>query len=162
MRMKGKLEIMEIKALRDQALNWAIATIFRAEVRTMETVETKALRGRALDWAIATILLRRPDLAEQMLDRLLPYTFRPSSDWKDGGPLIQREGISLSYSPRDLDKAHLEWVAWDRSGAWTSLSDNALEAAMRAIVYSKRGHEVAIPTEIANEIKQPHLDVASG
>ncbi len=71
--------------------------------------------------------------------------FRPSTDWADGGPIIERERIVLS-PPSQSDKAGL-WFAVAPAPGTTKMeigqfADNALVAAMRVYVVSKLGEEV--------------------
>lgn len=71
-----------------------------------------------------------------------------STDWAQGGPIIEREGVSLKKNQESLiAKAHL----------WVGISDELLMmsgptpliAAMRCFVASKLGDEVEVPEELA-------------
>lgn len=70
--------------------------------------------------------------------------YRPSTDWAKGGPIIEREGISLLQVGQGDSAA--KWSAnfetWyeDRDDPWTG--PTPLIAAMRAFVASKYGEEV--------------------
>ena len=67
-----------------------------------------------------------------------PLEYYPSTDWAQGGPIIEREGIDLQYQGGDNDK----WAA-DMFGAECSVyGDTPLIAAMRCYVASKLGDEV--------------------
>lgn len=74
--------------------------------------------------------------------------YHPSSDWKDGGPIIEREGIDLMQIGMDGSSArwsaNFEYWHEDREDRWTG--PTALVAAMRAFVASKFGAEVPHPT----------------
>ena len=73
-----------------------------------------------------------------------PLEYYPSTDWAQGGPIIEREGIDLQYQGGDNDK----WAA-DMFGAECSVyGDTPLIAAMRCYVASKLGDEVEIPEEL--------------
>lgn len=68
--------------------------------------------------------------------------FSPSTNWADGGPIIQRERICIS--PHDRGEA---WGAWITSSCYESNDPDArgetpLIAAMRAYVSVKFGKEV--------------------
>ena len=112
-------------------------------------IKTSKLTDAALDWAVceATGLLTayprvRKDFALQW-----PSTgnqhLHPSTDWSQGGPIIEREKIGV-------------W--WD--GVWHAKYDGCrpdqvqdaytpLIAAMRCYVASKLGDEVEVPDELA-------------
>lgn len=71
--------------------------------------------------------------------------YSPSSDWKHGGPIIERERIQL-------------WVLGDEWMAKASMKagnlgcgHTALIAAMRAYVSSKYGDSVPADTQVANQ-----------
>ena len=102
-------------------------------------MKTNELTGLALDWAVA--------MAENWAGadfKVKPY----STDWSQGGPIIERENISIV---REGDAGN--WVAsvYDYAEAdWHLHTEGTtlLEAAMRCYVASKLGDEVEIPTEL--------------
>jgi hypothetical protein len=111
-------------------------------------MRTNKLTGAALDWAVAKCEGATdewhtdkpffwegvPCVREAGHD--VEYT--PSTDWAQGGPIIEREGIDLQYQGGDTDK----WAA-DMFGAECSVyGDTPLIAAMRCYVASKLGDEV--------------------
>jgi hypothetical protein len=65
------------------------------------------------------------------------YTFEPSTDWAQGGPIIEREKIGLKYTG-----AAMEFVAWV-NGELSTVHDHygptPLIAAMRCYVASQDG-----------------------
>lgn len=75
--------------------------------------------------------------------------YSPSTDWSQGGPIIEREKIAIAYKPS---------MVYDDSCRWKALaamSDNEhqygptpLIAAMRCYVASKLGDTVDIPEEL--------------
>ena len=67
--------------------------------------------------------------------------YTPSTDWSQGGPLIERENICLWSEGYDWEaKIHIGSLAeWDKY---------PLIAAMRCYVASKMGDEVEIPEEL--------------
>jgi hypothetical protein len=78
--------------------------------------------------------------------------FKPSSDWIDGGPIIERERIVMEpLEPRGV--APCDWSAFVMTvyghegpeGVARSLGATPLIAAMRAYVASKFGDEVELP-----------------
>ena len=85
-----------------------------------------------------------------------PYCWQPlceySSDWAQGGPIIERECIATyasgacSAAPKNPDY----WVAeiLDASEMITQYGPTPLIAAMRCFVASKLGDDVDIPEEL--------------
>lgn len=76
----------------------------------------------------------------------IPY--RPSTDWAQGCPITEREGISTVFQ----GDGH-EWVAslWDyETEDWRlhTTGPTPLIAAMRCFVASKLGDEVDVPEEL--------------
>lgn len=115
-------------------------------------IKTSELTGAALDWAVAKA--EEIDYACGISDigAVLYYAengeahrYRPSTDWAEGGPIIEREMITVGPAQHE---------GWDAS-AWpvdpnaVMWGDIALEAAMRCFVMSKLGDEVEIPEELA-------------
>ena len=79
-----------------------------------------------------------------MLDCL--HYFTPSTNWSQGGPIIEREKIDLNhYRMPDLT------AMWDASiDSWETdyAGTTPLIAAMRCFVASKLGDTVDIPEEL--------------
>lgn len=105
-------------------------------------IKTSELIGSALDWAVAKCL---PD--DEYLFDPHPYLldengqpdyFEPSTDWAHGGPIVERERISLRDDGGD------EWEADDHIHA-TMHGPTPLVAAMRCYVASKLGEEIETP-----------------
>ncbi len=67
--------------------------------------------------------------------------FAYSTNWAQGGPIIDRERINVEPF-RDINGDQ-----WSADGAWNS--PTALIAAMRCYVASKLGDEVDVPEELA-------------
>jgi hypothetical protein len=117
------------------------------------------LRGAALDWAVAkcegvAVEISRggwwvfdshafPKLSNDYNDSKW-QVFYPSTDWAQGGPIIEREGINLTYENGD-------WYAKAPEGMHTYFSYEPLIAAMRCYVASKMGDEVDVPDELCTE-----------
>jgi hypothetical protein len=95
-------------------------------------MKTSELQGAALDWAVNQI--------EECCDD--PFTPMFSTDWAQGGPIIEREKIALSY-----DTGRFGWVASFYDGD-DVFGGTPLIAAMRCYVASKLGDEVEIPEEL--------------
>lgn len=101
-------------------------------------MKTSELRGSALDWAVAK--------CEGRTDICLDY----STDWSQGGPIIEREFIHLhggTKSNGDSDWCALR-VKDDKSACHKGHGPTPLIAAMRCFVASRLGDEVNIPEEL--------------
>jgi len=120
--------------------------------------KTNELIGPALDWAVAksegerygppTFRVHQNSkgatvyLNTGMQQSGIPY--RPSTGWAQGGPIIEREGITL--------RSCIDGAAWDAELAYeeTILASGPtpLIAAMRCYVSSVLGEEVEVPDEL--------------
>lgn len=111
-------------------------------------IKTSELKDAALDWAVAKCVLP----GKESFDLYYTYciatlnngVFRPSTDWNQGGPIIEREGIGLAkdvvwMAAYPTDVGYLENC---------SFGDTALIAAMRCYVARKLGDEVDVPKEL--------------
>lgn len=137
---------MKIKTsdLIDQALNWAAAKAVKpnyGDVRTHQANTGKwfvTIHGEA-------------------------GNFQPSTNWAQGGPIIEREGILLRPVRKEGHKLNGQWLAMYDAGntgsmvQWTDkfwfprhylTGPTPLIAAMRCYVASKLGDEVEIPKEL--------------
>ena len=99
-------------------------------------IETNELTGAALDWAVA-ICEHNVGWEPEGEDR-----DHYSTDWAQGGPIIEREGI-------DLSRAGSGWWAVN-SPLPIQSGPTPLIAAMRCYVASKLGDTVEIPEELNN------------
>lgn len=121
-------------------------------------MKTAELTGTALDWAVvkcegATNLRRNPHKFDttwiydldfdgvKHTDYLANYT--PSKTWSDGGPIIEREFITVMALEEGGWTASVGelWIAEDGG----ICGKTPLEAAMRCYVASKLGDEIEIP-----------------
>ena len=109
-------------------------------------MKTRGLQGAALDWAVAMCegvkLMGAHGFVRDSYDN--EVLFEPSTDWAQGGPIIEREKIGLDYYP-DGGQA---WGALCDGGNHESFGPTPLIAAMRCFVASKLGDEVTIPEEV--------------
>lgn len=129
----------------------------------MKRVKTADLIGAALDWAVAkangwvdypkdsiehgAYWHKEPDRAP-FGRRLLKELYTPSTEWAQGGPIIEREGGTLWSTVADgwRCKAKYDYTN-DREGLTTS-GPTSLIAAMRCFAASKLGDEVEVPEEL--------------
>ena len=113
-------------------------------------MKTSELAGFALDWAVAKCegyeIVRMRGNEITFLDRtedgaLSEKHINYSTNWAQGGPIIEREKIELEYGG-------FEW--WARIKADEDFEGTTpLVAAMRCYVASKLGDDVELPEEIA-------------
>ena len=122
-------------------------------------IKTAVLIGAALDWAVAKALGIRTyigryehtmtgpcildaDLVDMQTDG--EQELKHSRSWAQGGPIIEREGITL--------RSCIDGAAWDAELAYeeTILASGPtpLIAAMRCFVASRLGDEVDVPAEL--------------
>ena len=76
----------------------------------------------------------------------------PSTDWSQGGPIIEREFMDVEVTPMGAEKkAYDVWRAWHPSpdaDAACECGPTPLIAAMRCYVASKLGDKVDVPEEL--------------
>lgn len=105
-------------------------------------IKTANLIDDPLDWAVAKCEGKEKNWGKA---RLKPYKMhcglKYSRDWKDGGPIIEREGVSLLY------QGGSGYDAYKTSG-FKQRGPTPLVAAMRCYVASKLGDEVDIPEKL--------------
>jgi hypothetical protein len=71
-----------------------------------------------------------------------------STNWEQGGPIIEREGITITHYGNDWEDA---WSARKGDGHWKgkeTYGPTPLIAAMRCYVASKLGDEIDVPEEL--------------
>ncbi len=108
----------------------------------MINIKTSELTGAALDWAVAKCegapeyVLNKPWRASELIE---PY----STDWSQGGPIIEREKITTCF-----DTCMPRWVGCDWDARLTEFGPTPLIAAMRCYVASKLGDSVDVPEEL--------------
>lgn len=105
-------------------------------------MKTSELTGAALDWAVAEANGVHSDIGVNGKPWEPPY----STDWAFGGPIIEREGISI-YPDSSNDLPEIKWSA-DSFDVFRWGGPTPLVAAMRCHVASKLGNEVEIPEEL--------------
>lgn len=119
------------------ALDWAVRKIERLEIAPRIEVVTSVARGRhcrVID-----------DVHYNSRGREYFTYYSPSTDWSQGGPIIDREDINLMHAePGSMnDQAGIQCTA-HKNGLYSD-GITPLIAAMRCFVASKLGDEVDIP-----------------
>jgi hypothetical protein len=114
-----------------------------------QIVKVSELSGSALNWAVAKC---EGIINGDVLDVgfILEGGYSPSTDWAQGGPIIEREGISV-------DRMSGAWTAdiSDSVGVYIEQTDSGptpLIAAMRCYVASKLGDTVEVPAELLEAV----------
>jgi hypothetical protein len=117
-------------------------------------MKVSELQGAALDWAVAKAeeleVWREPDGIYLCEGGEVGFMFRPSTDWAQGGPIIEREVISLIHPKYDCWTAHCYDKTVDDE-SYTLDGPTPLIAAMRCFVASKLGDEIEVPDELKGE-----------
>lgn len=122
-------------------------------------IKTVELKGAALDWAVAKCVQAAVEIGkrgqivfdtheddvpagvnEYNDNRWQIYT--PSTDWAQGGPIIEREGISWHCGNMS------SWHAYAYGSAENFTGPTPLIAAMRCYLSSRLGDEVDVPEEL--------------
>ena len=79
--------------------------------------------------------------------------YEPATDWAQGGPIIEREGISLtSYlaeeDPYWIGSVECQYKNFNATAYYEEYGPTPLIAAMRCYVASKLGDTIDIPDEL--------------
>lgn len=139
--------------------------------------KTSELTGPALDWAVAKceqkpLVFRgrkwptdgaatveyAPWAVHPVVNGSGPFvaslcnsTYSPSTDWAQGGPIIERERMHIDCLRSADHYRAAVWEAWPYATGTKHIHQGPtpLIAAMRCYVASKLGDEVEIPEELA-------------
>lgn len=110
------------------------------------------LTGPALDWAVAKCMW--PDA----VGNTIPWhkdgsDYSPTTNWAHGGPIIEREGISINDTTMRGEGGNFEWCATriEFPAVSEEYGPTPLIAAMRCYVASKLGDEIDVPDELVKE-----------
>jgi hypothetical protein len=112
-------------------------------------VKTNELSRAALDWAVAKCEGRQePEVVNAFA--VAWYTWpntHYSTNWAQGGPIIEREGITVSKEDGGWSAYFREKLFEDDGSEFWRNGPTPLIAAMRCFVGSRLGNEVEIPDE---------------
>ena len=110
----------------------------------MTKFKTSELIGPALNWAVVLALYGEQ---ARYVWKHNPAGCHYSTDWSQGGPIIDQEIDSISRVDAypDYTAARMECDEW---GDCSATGPTPLIAAMRCFVASKLGDEVEIPEEL--------------
>ena len=136
-------------------------------------MKTSELIGPALDWAVAKCEANAYEVfvIKGCIDHIHSYVggsrndsdtfiheYSPSTNWAQGGPIIERELIDVAtkFINATVDHPNGQWgwqascVTEDYTSLWFD-GPTPLIAALRCYVASKLGDEVDIPEELSGE-----------
>ena len=113
-------------------------------------VKTSDLSGAQLDWAVAKCegYVAGPS-GSYWINEDECVDFRPSTDWSQGGPIIERELIAIRFICEGRWESW--WSGWPKSFQ-VVYGPTPLIAAMRCYVASKLGEEIEVPVELGSEV----------
>ena len=124
-------------------------------------MKTADLTGAALDWAVWTVAggaAAYPKTASgkaflKLWQGNSAKYVHPSTDWAQGGPIIEREHLSIeAYSaPNDEGIACFWYASEDKFDAETWDAPTPLIAAMRCYCCAKLGEFTDIPEELCQQ-----------
>lgn len=122
----------------------------------MVKVKTAELEGAALDYAVACCLeeCEVHDLyGIYMVGEVDPgVNFKPSTDWSQGGPLIEKYGLSIGGSFQGVIHACVSVESLPKNSVVSSQTGPThLIAACRAIVAAKLGDVVDVPGDLVGQ-----------
>jgi len=115
-------------------------------------MKVSELQGAALDWAVAKCEGVAVEYINDGINRclLMPMggRFNPSTEWAQGGPIIEREELTLSCH---WQRPYAIKILADEKRVVQSNGPTPLIAAMRCYVASKFGDEIDVPNELTGE-----------
>ncbi len=117
-------------------------------------MKTAELTGPALDWAVAKCEFDGAEDWDGTLEGIDSVSdlnggrYRPSTDWEQGGPIIEREGITVSKDDGGWAAYFREKLFEDDGSEFWRNGPTPLIAAMRCYSASKLGDDVTLPLEL--------------
>ncbi len=120
-------------------------------------MKTSELSGATLDWVVANIELTGHDDYTNVLMVTVgddnDWKYNPSTNWMQGGPIIERERLQLSpglaHDEHGWSAVRYDHLFDDDLDCFMG-GDTPLIAAMRCYVASKLGDEVEVPEELSS------------
>jgi hypothetical protein len=109
-------------------------------------VKVSEASGSVLDWMVTQVEGHKPHhyayckKVVAVEGGMFPFNY--STDWAQGGPIIEREGISWHCGNKT------SWHAYAYGSAENISGPTPLVAAMRCYVASKLGVEAEVPEEL--------------
>lgn len=127
-------------------------------------IETNELTGAALDWAVAKAW--QHVYSDGAITAAIRSGYSPSTDWAQGGQIIEQEGIGLLFDSGSACRSASWFATPDDQATQESYEGESFDpafmvdesvgvrgptpliAAMRCYVASKLGDEVDVPEEL--------------
>jgi hypothetical protein len=115
-------------------------------------MKTSELTGAALDWAVAKCeghsLEQYDKNGPWYVGReIVGFSLSPSTDWSRGGPIIEREFITIDQKEKSICACIDAPDGHECNDIWAN-GPTPLIAAMRCYVASRLGDEVELPEEL--------------
>ena len=135
-------------------LNWMVAMaegdrVYRPRIGRPDDWDREAYLRDGSDnrWVVR---VQNPKVAHYV-----DWTYSPSRNWMEGGPIIEREGISLtSYlaeeDPYWIGSVECQYKNFNATAYYEEYGPTPLIAAMRCYVASKLGDTIDVPQELIN------------
>ena len=125
----------------------------------MKTIKVSEASGAVLDWMVAKCMGFSYEAYESNRKKWKAGTYRPahwmpSTDWAQGGPIIERENLCVGRKQQadtnycEVNDPAVDCWARTTAGGYLSYGPTPLIAAMRCYVSSKLGEEVETPEEL--------------
>jgi hypothetical protein len=111
-------------------------------------IKTSDLTGVALDWAVTRA---NYEINYEAVWENFRSECQYSTDWCQGGPIIEREKIDLIYDERVPQWAAIYFYLPEGPEPDEYYGPTPLVAAMRCYVATKLGDTVSIPNELIEE-----------
>jgi hypothetical protein len=116
-------------------------------IERKDTMKTSELTGAALDWAVAKLEGAKLYISYGAACRVggwIDY----STDWSQGGPIIEREKISIMEECNGTWMGSIGGCTDLDMPLWQEHGPTPLIATMRCYVASKLGDEIDLPREL--------------
>ena len=130
-------------------------------------IKIKDLTGTALDWAVATFQGLKIEydgishwvVSDKFVKQLGEHHdatgnqcgYSPSTDWAQGGPIFEREDMTVSGKNNGATEVRLRTGCQNKRGVYTFSTQRGpslLTAAMRCYVANKAGDDVDVRGEL--------------
>ena len=119
----------------------------KVEVRVAEGVVLEYLVALCEGWKPVymnnVLMLQHYHPGAAHTPKCYPEDFNYSTDWTQGGPIIEREKLGWFW-----DSGNEQWCAANPKGTFCEDGPTPLNAAMRCYVTSKLGDVVEVPDEL--------------
>ena len=117
-------------------------------------MKTCELTGPALDWAVQKVLFAQQDYIKPwVLERHASGDpcGSASTDWSQGGPIIEREWLDVTPWPNESDE-DVRWACEHHDfKACKAFGPTPLVAAMRCFCLATLGEEVELPENLFSQ-----------